>query len=367
MPFLAFVAGLILIFAVLVDAFETVVLPRRVSSRYRIAGVVNRSFWWLWSQPVRQAPSRRWRENYLAVFGPLLLLVMLILWVIFLILGYALIYWALQSPFLTQAKGPIFELDLYASGSTLFTGLGDISPVTWIARVLMVSEVGMGFAFLALVIGYVPPVYQAFADREAKITLLDARAGSPPTAFELLRRCGESDRCVEARDFFENNEILCAEILETHLSYPVLSFYRSQHENQSWLAAITMILDTAALVVIGVEGMSKQEGRLTFAMARHTIVDLAQVHQVPPHNPSAGRLSREDFEKMRAMLKEVGMNLEEDADSYERLAKIRLLYEPYLEALSDYLLMPIPGWMPENEILDNWKLTAWGGPGQIRL
>ncbi len=329
---LLIIVGLFLIFSVLIDAFETVVLPRQVSGRFSISRLVNRSLWWLWSRPVQHLPSTRGRENYLSIFGPLSMLVLLVFWAGLIILGYAALYWSLGSPFHSSDPTLTFGTDLYASASAFFTNMPDISPNGSIARFLTTSEEGMGLAFLALVIGYLPPVYQAFANREAQITRMDARAGSPPTAFELLRRCGETNHCEEAREFLTNSETWCAEILETHLSYPVLSFYRSQHDNQSWLAALTLILDASALATAGTDAELKNQGRLTFAMARHTIVDLAQVHQIPPHNHFADRLPGQVFEEMRCKLKEVGIILQDGDEVCQHLAKIRGYYEPYLKA-----------------------------------
>ena len=68
-----------------------------------------------------------------------------------------------------------------------------------------------------------------------------------------------------------------AEVLESHLSYPALSFFRSQHNNQSWLGALITILDGSALVIAGVDGLRNEQAKITFAMARHAVVDLAQV------------------------------------------------------------------------------------------
>ena len=104
----------------------------------------------------------------------------------------------------------------------------------------------MGFGFLALIIGYVPIIYQAFSRRESNISLLDARAGSPSSATEMLRRHYRTQRLEELLQFLRKWEQWCATLLESHLSYPVLTYYRSQHERQSWLAALTTVLDTCA-------------------------------------------------------------------------------------------------------------------------
>src|SRR5439155_1281913 len=148
-----------------------------------------------------------------------------------------------------------------------------------------VIEAGVGFGFLALVIGYLPVLYQSFSRREVNITLLDARAGSPPSAEELLRGFGADHE--ELTVLLAEWERWAAEVLESHLSYPVLSYYRSQHDNQSWLAALTTALDASALVMVGIEGACARQAGLTFAMARHGVVDLPQA-RAPSPGPSLG-------------------------------------------------------------------------------
>src|SRR5439155_6213822 len=176
-----------------------------------------------------------------------------------------------------------FITDLYVSGTNFFTlGLGDVIPLTWPARTLTVLQAGMGFAFLAIVIGYLPVIYQAFSRREVFISMLDARAGSPPTAIELLKRHAEG-RTLDGLDgLLREWEHWSAELLESHLSYPVLAYFRSQHDNQSWLAALTTILDASSLIMAGLKGRSSSQAKLTFAMARHTVVDLCQVFNAEP-------------------------------------------------------------------------------------
>ncbi len=368
MQVLLFLVGIILILFILVDAFTTVVLPRQVSSRARLTSLFYRNFWALWSSPMRGRPDERKTESYLAIFGPLSLILLLALWELGLIIGFALILAALPSPVISQAKATGAELDLYTSASSLFSiAFGDITPHTVLAHVVLVLEGAAGLAFLALVIGYLPSVYQAFSQREKDISQLDARAGSPPTAYEMLRRCAEVEHCVEAREFLLRWEDWSADFLETHLSYPVLGFYRSQHENQSWLAALTVILDTSALVSVIFDGLPKRQGSLTFAMARHTIVDLAQVFHIPPRDHEVNRLAEPDFERMRQELSQAGVYLQSPDEAYEKLSNLRQLYEPYLAALANYFLMPIPGWFPKVTTPDNWQTTAWNEGGQIKL
>src|SRR5262249_4912734 len=158
-----------------------------------------------------------------------------------------------------------------------------------LGRALAVVEAGIGFGFLAVIIGYLPALYQAFSRRETAISLLDARAGSPPTAGEFLRRLGLAGGAAAAEPLLAEWERWAAELLESHLSFPVLSFYRSQHDNQSWLSTLSTILDTCSVLLVGVKGAGAYQAQLTFAMARHAAVDLALVFRTPPLAPDPDR------------------------------------------------------------------------------
>jgi len=217
----------------------------------------------------------------------------------------------------------------------------------------------MGFLFLALIIGYVPVIYQAFSRREAEITLLDARAGSPPSASELLRRHYRDQHTEELIQFLHDWERWCSELLESHLSYPVLTYYRSQHERQSWLAALTTILDTCTLLFIGFEGISTPTIRFTFAIARHAAVDLAQIYGTPPVDSKLNRLSSADFARMREALSEVGLRLQHEEDAEKRLYEMRRTYEPFVNALANHLLLNLPPWIPATKTVDDWQTSAW--------
>jgi hypothetical protein len=249
---------------------------------------------------------------------------------------------------------------LYMSGSTFFTlGLGDVTTVTALGRVLTVAEAGLGFGFLAGVIGYLPVLFQAFSRREVMISLLDARAGSPPTSGELLRRLGQARNLEALGPFLAEWERWAAELLEGHLSFPVLSYYRSQHENQSWLAAITCILDTCAVLLVWVKNVEPFQSQLTFAMSRHAVVDLALVFKTPPQAPSANRLGADLLQELRKRLNESGLELREGEAFDARLAELRALYEPFVNALARQFLFALPPFLHDHVIVDNWQTTAW--------
>jgi hypothetical protein len=226
-----------------------------------------------------------------------------------------------------------------------------------------VVEAGVGIGFLAMVIGYLPVIYQAFSRREVGISLLDARAGSPPTAGELLIRHARAGRMEELADLLKEWERWAADILESHLSYPVLTFYRSQHDRESWLAALTAIIDTCALLrYCGHDeaewrGAVRWQAQLTFAMARHALVDLALILNTPPQEDCPDRLAPELWESLAAALEGAGIGLSPDVQ--EPLARMRRQYEPYVIALADYLLLTLPPWLSPDTQADNWETSAW--------
>jgi len=354
---LAAVFSILLILAILLDAFEVVVLPRRVTRRIRFARAFYRATWMPSAALARRISSARRRETYLSFFGPLSLILLLMVWAIGLILGFAALHWSLGSPLNGVGASASFATYAYLSGTTFFTlGYGDVTPGAPLGRALAVAEGGVGFGFLALIIGYLPVIYQAFSRREASISLLDARAGSPPTAAELLRRHGQNIQELDLllRDW----ERWAADLLESHLSYPVLCYYRSQHNNQSWLTALTAVLDASALVMVGLEDAPKRQAQLTFAMARHAVVDLAQIFNTPPREAAPDRLPSDELRRLRAVLATAGVKLPDGAD--RRLSELRRMYEPLVEPLADFLFIPLPSWVPPDEFFDNWQTSRWG-------
>jgi len=360
MRILATIIGVIFIIGILQDSFETVILPRRVSQRFRLSRMFYTSTWMMWSSLARKMRPGNRREYYLSYFGPLSLIFLLVIWAVILVFAFALIQWGTGTTLSAPEKEVTFWTYFYMSGTTFITlGIGDVTPLTGMARFLVTGEAALGFGFLALIIGYVPVIYQSFSRREAEISLLDARAGSPSSATELLRRHYRDQHIEELIQYLQNWERWSAELLESHLSYPVLTYYRSQHERQSWLAALTTILDVCALLIVGFEGISTPTVRFTFAIARHAAVDLAQIFGTPPMNTRLNRLSPEDFARMRDALAEVGLILQHEEDAEKRLYELRLIYEPFVYALADHLLVSLPPWISATRTVDDWQTSAW--------
>ncbi len=353
--------GLLLIAVVLWDAFETILLPRRIASRFRISRTVLRSTWRVWAALGRRIAARNQRENFLSNYALLSLIGLLVVWAAGLVVGFAFLHWGAGSRLTAQDMNGGLLADLYMSGTTFFTlGLGDVVPASAAARLITVVEAGTGFGFLALVLAYLPVLYQSFSRREVRITMLDEWAGSPPAAAVILRRAFESrDPSAALNTLLRDWEHAAAEILESHLSYGILAFFRSQHDNQSWLAALGTILDSCALVIVGVEGIDPFQARLTFAICRHTLVDVSQNlmkgRMLPDHPPEA----LAGVAELEAWLTAAGVPVARGDDAVRRLAELRGMYMPYLASLSALLLTPMPGWLPPARSRYNWETTAW--------
>src|SRR6266496_4845142 len=361
----ATVFGLIIIWVVLLDAFETVVLPRRVTRHFKLTAWFYRQTWIPWRRVARRIRTTSRQQNFLGYFGPLSLILLLGFWASGLIFGFALMQRGIGGHEQLSGEPLTFGKIVYHSGETFFTlGYGDIVPISRAARALSVIEAGMGFAFLGVVIGYIPVVYASFSRREIQISMLDARAGSPPSAVELLvRLAGRSeDPGMDQRvldEVLRDWERWAGELLESHISYPVLSFFRSQHSNQSWLGAVTTMLDVTSLVLTGIQGVHPGQAKLTFAMARHAAVDLAEVVNAKYEWAAPDRLPEAEWTALRDALATAGLRLRSDEYGWDKLTKLRSMYEPYVHSTARNLMLTLPPWRFAQKTRDNWQAGPW--------
>jgi hypothetical protein len=373
MYLLCLLCGILLIVIVLADAFETMILPRTAARKVRLTRFFYYCVGRIQAFVLGILGNRAIRDTLLNIYAPLSLIGLLLFWAIMLILGFALVQYGLRLPL----SGNLLQQDigtyLYFSGVTFLTlGFGDITSYTGMGRFLSVLEAGVGFGFLAVVISYLPVLYQSFSRREVTICMLDARAGSPPTAAELLRRHGHYGNMQELFELLKEYERWAAELLESYLSYPILAFYRSQHDQQSWLSAMVAILDTCTLLRLRLQGDPAWQPRLqwqaylTFAMARHTLIDLVLILFEKPKTDIPERLSESDWQRLTQVLAESGMPLERiDAETREQFNAMRQQYEPFAHALAQRLFLELPPWVIDRVASDNWQTSTWEDEGHL--
>ncbi|HTW43810.1 MAG TPA: potassium channel family protein [Solirubrobacteraceae bacterium] len=353
------IAGGTLVVLMLTEIFLAFLLPRRVKRDPRIVRLAFAFGWRPWRRVARLLPAQS-RDTMLGIYGPLGLLINLVLWIGSMMLGYACLQWAGGSHLGVPHGSVDFGNDLYFSAATMTTdGPSSLAAHTAFARAIQVIDAGSGLAVLAIVIGYLPSLYQAFSRREATVSQLDARAGSPPSAGRLVLRTTQTGGWAKLGSYLGEWEQWVAELMETHLAYPVLGYFRSQHVNQNWLAAMCTVLDACAFTIAAAPKDSAEPARFTFAIARHAVVDLTYSYRVQP----VGEVNRLPDADLRALLRQL-----READVHphvvdntvaERLRHMRALYEPYVCALTRRLELALPPWLAPESPTDNWRNTDW--------
>ena len=262
------IVGGLLVVSMLSEFFVTFMLPRRVKRDPRIARGLYRGLWRGWRAWAARLPENL-ADTVLGFFGPLGVLVNLAVWTLGIVLGFACLFWSDGSAL--SLHGVDFGDDLYYSAGAFFSASTNLNPSGGFGRVLQLGEAASGFAVLFVAIGYLPALYQAFSRREIAVSQLDPRAGSPPTAGTLLLQAADRGRWDELGRYLAEWETWTAELMETHLAYPVLGYFRSQHLNQNWLASLTSVVDGCSFFLAAVPDKGGGDVVLTFAIGRHAL------------------------------------------------------------------------------------------------
>jgi Ion channel len=343
---LEFIAGLGLVGWVLNDVFNTVILPRPSPARYRPAGLLTRWSWQFWRR-YTEAKNPVKREQRLGVFAPAIVMILLGLWIVLLIVGFSAMLLALGDgvqPRLTDLGSAMY----FAAISMLTIGYGDYVPVELGSRLVAVAAGGVGLGIVALTITYLFSLYASFQRREVAVVTLDARAGAPPSGITLLETCAGFDSDVELEQVFEAWEKWAAEVLESHLAYPILLFFRSTHDHESWVSAIGAILDATTLLLTTVEGGPRGQARATRALGSHLVEDIGRSFGfLLRDRPRDGAMiERGEFDDARVRLGAAGYALVPDADaSWAEFAHLRSEYAGPLNTLARFLEVPPAQWI----------------------
>jgi hypothetical protein len=360
MRILVGVLGGVLVVLMLVEIFIAFLLPRRVKRDPRIVRWVFDFAWRPWRRAARLLPAQA-ADTMLGIYGPFGLLLNLVLWVAAMMLGYACLQWAGGSHLGPMRAVVSFGDDFYFSAATMTTdGPASLTAQTTFARIVQVIDSGSGLAVLAIVIGYLPSLYQAFSRREATVSQLDARAGSPPSAGRLLLRSADNEGWPALNRYLGSWEPWVAELMETHLAYPVLAYFRSQHVNQNWLAAICTVLDACTFTIAAAPAGTVDATRFTFAIARHAVADLSYSFHVSPTPPPLERLPAAELGELVSQLRALGVEMGAEPQVIaERITRIRAFYEPYVNALAERLELAMPPWLAPESPTSNWRTTDW--------
>jgi hypothetical protein len=348
MRWVALPAGIVVLLWALLDVFRTLVMPRAARGRFRLSRILFQPLWRPWRWVGVRRKTIQGRERVLATAAPFFFFVLLVGWVSLVVFGYALILWS--APFVEGLGegNDSFGTALYLSGTSLFTlGFGDVVATGW-SRAVVVVEGGNGLGLFAVVIAYLPVLYQAFNRREVGVLLLDSRAGSPPSGPELLHRMGSGGTTSSLPDLFAEWERWVADVLETHMSYPLLALFRSPHDDTSWVTALGSVLDAATLLLTSVEDEPDERTKLLYGTGVHAVEDLFHYYRLTEREAA---IRRDEFDDVLQDMKDDGFAIRSADDAFARFTAKRAAYAPRLDALAVLLAAPPGLWIGDRSYL----------------
>jgi hypothetical protein len=342
--YLKILAGVAIMLLIFHDLFHTIVLSRPYIHRPLLVGrTLGKRLWagWRWVGSRRRRPEKR--ESFLATYGPMVLLIMLGVWGFSLTLGYALVIDGLRDQISPPPRG--FLTSLYFSATTLLpVAYGDIVPTGWAARLAILAESATGVVLVALVITLLFSLYQSFQRREVLVMRLDAMAGAPPSGLRILETAA-AHPLPERRlnQTFDDWQQWTAAVLESHLAYPILFYFRSSHRNQAWLNSFGAVMDAATLVLSTIEHDSAGAAWLT-SEAGNLLVEDVTWHFGIKSTAEVG-VERQEFDEAWARLREAGYRCRDAETAWTEFVDLRRRYASPLNRLAHWLAIVPPRWI----------------------
>ncbi len=333
------------------DVFQSVVMPRATGRRYRISFYVWRWIWsgWprlAWKLYTRNADAR---EEFFAYFAPLTLIATFGLWIALLIFGFASLLWAMRGGI--SPAGASFGTMLYFAGTSLLTiGFGDVVAHTGSPRFVSMLSALAGLSFLSVGTTFLFAIFGSFQQRETFVVTTAARAGAPPSGVNLLAIAGYSRTREDLPELMVDSQRWAAAVMESHLAYPMLAFFRSSHDDQSWIGTLGTLLDAATLLMTTVNDVKDGQARIFFNVGRHATLDLARYFRVDTAYQSVG-IERPEFEHACDRLVAAGYTLHERDEAWERFAALRSSYAPHLSALARFFQIPPLQWIGDRSAI----------------
>jgi ion channel len=346
MTWLEAALGALLVWAALNDVFAAVVVPRPTPSRYRPSAVFVRSTWRLWR--LRLDAAGDGAEQWLGVYAPLALIGLVLLWILMLAAGFGLLFLAVAD----EVRPPIPDLAsaIYLAGSALTTiGFSDSVPQGALARMLAIAAAMSGLGIVALTITNLFSLYGSLVRRELAVTTLDARAGAPPSGVRLLEESARSRSLADLPALFTQWENWAAEVLDTHQAHPILAYFRSSHDHESWVAALGAVLDAATLVLTAVEDGPRGPAEFMRGIGAHVVEDLVHVFGLEAERDAG--VERGEFEDAYARLAAAGLGLREREAAWAAFASSRAEYAAGLNALARHFAVPPALWISDRSVL----------------
>lgn len=338
---LIFVLGAALLAFVLWDIFQSVVVPRPTPGRLRIARYVIPPTWRLWRWLGLRTRTGLARDWLLGLYAPGAAILLFGMWILVIVFADGLMLWALRGE-ISPSPGSFADAVYFAGTSALTIGYGDIVANGAVSRIVVLFAAATGLGVVALVITFLFSLFGSYQRREILVVTLSARAKSPPSAVTLLETYARLDLVDELRSLFREWEQWSAEVLDSHVAYPLLGYFRSSHDNVSWISAVGAVLDAAALVVTTIREVPRGQAEITLRVGAHLVEDISNYLRL------AGDGSGVDFEAFSGVydrLAQAGYALEDRDEAWRSFEHARGKYAGRLETLAAYWATPAPSWV----------------------
>jgi hypothetical protein len=340
--------GIAVVVYVLNDVFQSVVVPRSTPARYRLSRLVVVPGWRAWRSVGLRSHSTSARERMLGTFAPMVVVVLLVLWLSVLVLGFGLIFFGLRTQLHPVAQD--FPTALYFAGTSVLTiGFGDIVATSALGRFLGLLAGGLGLGTIALAISFLFSLYSSFQRREVLIVTLDARAGAPPSGVSLLETTAKYGLDKDLPRLFAEWEKWAAEVLDSHLAYPLLAYFRSSHDNESWVSALGAVLDATTLVLTTVVDGPRGPAKMMFSLGTHLVEDLGRYFAIAGDHDAG--VERYEFDEARERLAAAGWTLLGPEESWVAFSRLRMQYASRLNSMARWWAAPPTQWIGDRSFV----------------
>ena len=344
------VAGGILLVLTGYDLFQTVVLPRPVVRKIQLARIVVRPMWRIWRWVSLRSSAVDRSEGRMAAFAPIALIVLVLIWAAALVTAYALLEYGVRDQF--QPEMEDFPEAFYVSAATLVPlAFGDIIPTQGVARFIIVLESANGVAFGAAAITLLFELYGSFRAREEAVVALDALAGAPASAVQLLETAAKPGMDGILRETFEEWRKWSAMVLESHLAYPLLIYFRSSHDNEAWINSFGAVMDSGALILSSIEGNEAAgSAKLMMTVGDHLVEDINWLLFAQALDPEPV-IERSEYEAAIARLRAAGYKAMDGDVHWQRFAAMRSKYAVFVNRMAQLVAAPPAPWVGDRSYL----------------
>ncbi len=325
----------------LADLFQSVIVPRSVGSRWRASAMIARYGWRFWRDRALAIADQERREDTLAIFAPTFMVTLLVYWVVSQAIGYGLLFWALRAGL--RPEPGVFDALYFAGTSMLTIGYGDIVPLQWYTRTLSLIAAGGGLATFAVVATFVFQTFGAFQKREAFVVTISERTGAPPSGLEFVIRHLSLDLVSDISPILRESQQWIAEVMETHLAYPVLTYFRSSHDDESWVGTLGALLDASTLLITTLDMNNRGQAELTLHIGTHLVRDFSNFFRLPAGDAAA--VEYDEFVTAYRQLRELGAPLRPLEDAWPAFAAKRAQYAAPLDAMARWWRIPPARWI----------------------